>query len=141
MYNYDKNLVPRARELRSNATKQENHLWYDFLRAYPIRCHRQKIMGEYIVDFYCPQAKLVIELDGQHHLEKNQAEYDEERTKYIRAGGYRVIRFSNNMIDTQFASVCEKIDKEIKYRLNEKALLAREGGGAQRRGEPKGETP
>jgi len=80
MYNYDKNLVPRARELRTNATRQENHLWYDFLNRYPVRCHRQKIIGEYIVDFYCPQVKVIIELDGKHHLEKNQAEYDAERT-------------------------------------------------------------
>jgi len=153
--------------MRSNATKQENHLWYDFLRAYPVRCHRQKIIGEYIVDFYCPQAKLIIELDGQHHLERNQAEYDEERTKYLNAGGYRVIRFSNAMVEAQFATVCERIDQEIRQRVaikssprpsatplaNEgglgavpqckaveeagKAPFAREGGGPQGRGEQK----
>ena len=55
MYNYDKNLVPRSRELPTNATRQEKHLWYDFLNTYPVRCHHQKIIGEYIVDFYCPQ--------------------------------------------------------------------------------------
>ena len=68
MYNYNKALVARAREMRSGATKQERRLWYDFLSGYPVRCHRQKIIGSYIADFFCPQAKLVIELDGAHHV-------------------------------------------------------------------------
>ena len=122
MYHYDQNLVPRSRELRAKATRQENQLWYHFLHTYSIRCHRQKIIGEYIVDFYCPQAKLVIELDGKHHLEQHQAEYDAERTKYLEAGGCRVIRFSNDQIDLQFASVCERIDIEIQSRIGAEAI-------------------
>ena len=119
MYNYDKNLVPRARELRTNATKQEKHLWYDFLNTYPIRCHRQKIIGEYIVDFYCPQAKIIVELDGMHHTEKDRAEYDAVRTEFLASGGYLVMRFSNDMVDRQFASVCERIDQVIQERLTQ----------------------
>jgi len=117
MYNYNKSLVSRAREMRKAATRQENRLWYDFLKDYPVRCHRQKIFGNYIADFYCPQAKLVIELDGAQHLEQNQAEYDAERTRYLNACGYHVLRFKNNLIDTQFTLVCENIDQEIHQRI------------------------
>jgi len=121
MYNYNQNLVLRSRELRKQATMQERRLWYDFLSGYPVRCRRQRIIGSYIVDFYCPQAKLIIELDGAHHLEQNQAEYDAERTKFMQAGGYRVIRFGNRQIDTQFESVCAQIDQAIRQHMKETA--------------------
>ena len=61
---HNKALVQNAKALRKNMTKEEKHLWYDFLRTYPIRFLRQKILGKYIADFYCAEAKLVIELDG-----------------------------------------------------------------------------
>jgi len=67
MYNYNQNLIPRAREMRKHAKPQERKLWYDFLSKLPVRCQRQKIIGSYIADFYCPAAKLIIELDGAHH--------------------------------------------------------------------------
>ena len=117
MYHYNKNLVSRSRDMRKQATRQENSLWYDFLRTSAVRWHRQKIMGDYIVDFHCPKAKLIIELDGAHHLEQARGEYDAERTKYLEAYGYRVIRFSNDLIDSQFASVCETIHQEIQRRI------------------------
>jgi len=104
--------------MRKQATPHERRLWYDFLRSYPVRCWRQKVIGSYIADFCCPQAKLIIELDGTHHLEQNQAEYDAERTRYLEACGYHVIRFNNQFVDTQFAFVCEKIDQEIQQRIN-----------------------
>ena len=102
MPEYNKDLVPRSRELRKNATRQEDRLWYGYLRTYPVRCWRQKIIGSYIADFCCSQAKLIIELDGMHHLERSRKEYDAERTKYLEACGYQVIRFSNKSIDSLY---------------------------------------
>ena len=77
----DKKLRLRAAELRKNATMEENHLWYDFLRAYPVQFNRQRIIGEYITDFYCAKARLVIELDGMQHNTEFAMEYDSIRTK------------------------------------------------------------
>ena len=61
---YQGKLIPRAKELRKGATKQENHLWYDFLRGYPMRFQRQKTIDGFIADFYCHVARLVVEVDG-----------------------------------------------------------------------------
>jgi len=108
------NLKERSRELRKDATKQENHLWYDFLSAYPLHFYRQRAIGGYIVDFYCPKAKMVIELDGSQHLEPDAIEYDNERTKYLNAYGLQMLRFPNSMIDAEFDYVCKAIDKAIK---------------------------
>lgn len=66
---YNKELVSIAKTLRKNMTNEENHLWYDFLKVYPIRFYRQKVLGKYIADFYCSKAKLVIELDGAQHYD------------------------------------------------------------------------
>jgi len=83
MLENDSRLRPRARELRKNATKQETDLWYGLLRRRPEQWHRQKIIGEFIVDFYCPKAKLVIELDGMQHYTPQGLVYDEERSAYL----------------------------------------------------------
>jgi len=117
MEDYDKNLTPRAQEMRRNATKQENHLWYDFLRRYPAHVYRQRIIGEYIVDFYCPAAKLVIEVDGGYHLKPAQMEYDLERTEYLNARGLFVLRFRNEKVDRYFEKVCQEIDDMVKERI------------------------
>ena len=69
-YGRNRTLLSNARSLRKEMTKEERHLWYDFLRAYPIRFSRQKVLGKYIADFYCAAAKLVIELDGGQHYEE-----------------------------------------------------------------------
>ena len=111
-YNY--NLIPRAKELRRNATLQENHLWYDFLSTYHVRFQRQKTIGNFIADFYCHQAKLVIEIDGSQHYTDNGLEYDEERTAALNDFGLRVIRFNNNDIDKNFDEVCKSIDEIVK---------------------------
>ena len=66
---YNKHLVPLAKQLRKEMTKEERHLWYDFLRTYPVRFSRQKVLGKYIADFYSAEARLVIEPDGSHHYE------------------------------------------------------------------------
>ena len=69
---YQEKLTPRARELRKKATKQENHLWYDYLKDYPIRFKRQKPISSFIADFYCHAARLVVELDGSQHYDENR---------------------------------------------------------------------
>lgn len=68
-----------AQRLRCNMTKQERHLWYDFLKLLPQQFKRQKVIGRYIVDFYCAGAKLVVELDGSQHFEPQGLEYDARR--------------------------------------------------------------
>ena len=113
----NKDILAFARELRRNMTPQEKHLWYDFLRAYPIKVYRQRIIGNYIADFYCHRARLVIELDGAQHYTLEGKNYDELRTEAIGKYGIKVIRFQNSDIDDAFAGVCYMIDKEIKSRL------------------------
>ena len=113
-YNHNKSLVSIGRVLRKNMTKEERHLWYDFLRGYPIRFIRQKIIGNYIVDFYCAKAGLVIELDGSQHYEHKGLVEDLERTKYLETQGLKVIRIPNNEIHNNFSGVCEFIDNEVK---------------------------
>ena len=110
-------LIPRAKELRKDATPQENRLWYDFLRNYPVKVRRQAVIGGYIADFYCPKAKLVIEIDGSQHFSPDGIRKDSERSQGIETVGCKVIRFSNYEVNTQFDSVCEAIDLEIKARM------------------------
>ena len=113
------NLSDRAKDLRKNMTKQEKHLWYDFLSKHEVRWYKQRIIDNYIVDFYCSRAKLVIELDGSQHYTKDGTEYDNERTNVLREYGIEVIRFSNNEIDTCFDGVCLKIKEIEKKRLSD----------------------
>lgn len=113
-YNHNKSLVNAGRVLRKNMTKEERHLWYDFLRGYPIRFIRQKIIGNYIVDFYCAKANLVIELDGSQHYDEIGITKDQERTKHLESLGLKVIRIPNNEVNNNFKGVCEFIDCEVK---------------------------
>ena len=112
-YNHNKSLVNVGRMLRKNMTKQERHLWYDFLRGYCVRFIRQKIIGNYIVDFYCAKANIVIELDGSQHYDEIGIKKDIERTKYLESQGLKVIRIPNNEVDNNFRGVCEYIDAEV----------------------------
>ena len=112
---YEHELIDRAKQLRKNAIKQENHLWYDFLKDYPMRFQRQKVIGNYIVDFYCHRAKLVIELDGSQHFEANLENYDGVRTGFLEAQGLKVIRIANSDVDRNFESVCEMIGREANF--------------------------
>ena len=114
----NKELTEYARELRHNMTKEEKHLWYDFLKIYPERFLRQKILGKYIVDFYCSAAKLVIELDGSQHFEDKGIAYDKERTDYLEQYGLEVIRIPNNIINKNFEGVCLYIDNIVKERID-----------------------
>ena len=112
-YNHNKSLVNVGRMLRKNMTKEERRLWYDFLRGYPVRFIRQKIIGNYIVDFYCATAKLVIELDGSQYYEEIAIAKDSDRTSYLESQGLKVIRIPNNEVNKNFYWVCEFIDNEV----------------------------
>ena len=113
---HNSQMVPFAKKLRKEMTKEERHLWYDYLRTHPARFTRQKILGKYIADFYSAQAKLVIELDGSQHFETFGMEKDEERTAFLEGYGLKVLRIPNNEIMRNFQGVCEYIDAEIKDR-------------------------
>ena len=99
-------------------TPQELRLWYRFLRVYPVKIYKQRIIGEYIVDFYCASAKLVIEIDGSQHYDEDGEKYDTERTAFLNSLGLQVIRFSNREINCEFQAVCERIDQVIQQRRN-----------------------
>ena len=116
---HNKQLVPLARHLRKEMTKEERHLWYDFLRKYPVRFTRQKVLGKYIADFYCAEAKLVIELDGSQHYQDHNMEKDAERTAFLAGYGLTVIRIPNNEIARNFRGVCEYIDHQVNQSLSD----------------------
>ncbi len=107
-------ILPFARNLRKNMTKEERHLWYDFLRGYSVKFTRQKVLGKYIADFYCAKANLVIELDGSQHYEDESLINDEKRTEYLKGYGIRVIRISNLDVLRNFEGVCTLIDDEVR---------------------------
>ena len=115
---YNKNLVSNAKTLRKNMTKEERHLWYDFLQTYSIKFNRQKVLGRYIADFYSAKAKIIIELDGSQHYDKINIEKDTERTKYLEQFGLTVVRIPNNYVNQHFREVCEYIDNIVKERTN-----------------------
>ena len=110
-------LTPRARELRKNMTPEERHLWYDFLRTYPVRFLRQKVVGGYILDFYCASVKLAVEVDGTQHYAPDQIQYDAERERYLNGWGITVVRVPNTDIRTAFSEVCTKIDQIVQTRM------------------------
>ena len=111
---YNQKLVPYSQKMRKEMTKEESLLWYRFLRKYPLQFRRQYVIGNYIVDFYCHKAKLVVELDGSQHYNPEEKEYDERRTEYFNQNGLRVLRFSNLDVLRNFRSVCESIDTAVK---------------------------
>ena len=111
---YNKSNIPLAKELRKNMTPWERKLWYDYLRYYPVRFQRQKAIGDYIADFYCAKAKLVIELDGGGHYTDDQAEKDAVRTNALESMNLTVLRICNLDIDRNFSGVCEYIDLTVK---------------------------
>ena len=118
---HNKHLVPLAKQLRKEMTKEERHLWYDFLRTHPVRFSRQKILGKYIADFYSAEAKLVVELDGSQHYDNRNAEKDEARTAFLEGYGLTVIRIPNNEVSKNFRGVCESIDAVVQQSLSQKS--------------------
>ena len=112
-------LTTNARALRKNMTKEEKHLWYDFLKTYPVRFLRQKVIDNYIVDFYCHSARLIIELDGSQHYEKKGLLKDKIRTEIIEQRNLTVVRISNNEVNKNFEGVCQYIDIAVKESLRQ----------------------
>ena len=106
-------LVANAQKLRKAMTKEERHLWYDCLKLLPVTVHRQKILGNYIVDFYIASAKMVIELDGSQHYEDVGQRKDSIRNAYLRDIGCTVLRYSNADINQRFRCVCEDLYKHL----------------------------
>ena len=116
MKKYNKDNIPLAKSLRKNMTPWERKLWYEFLKNYPVRFQRQKAIGNYIVDFYCHRAKLVVELDGSQHYTPEEVEKDARRTRYLESLGLQVLRFSNLDVLRRFRVVCEAINLTVQER-------------------------
>ena len=111
-------LTHLSRELRKNQTKEESLLWYNFLRLYKPRFHRQYVIGNYIVDFYCHKAKIAVELDGSQHYDPTAMENDHIRTHTLQEMGITVLRFTNLEVKRNFNEVCEVIDREVQKRAS-----------------------
>ena len=118
---HNKQVVPLAKQLRKEMTKEERHLWYDYLRTHPVRFSRQKVLGKYIADFYSAEAKLVIELDGSQHYEDSNVVKDAERSVFLEGYGLTIIRIPNNEITHNFRGVCEYIDAAVRQSLSQKS--------------------
>ena len=114
MITYKKENIPLAKNLRKNMTPWERKLWYMFLKNYPVRFQRQKAIGNYIADFYCAKAKLIIELDGEGHYKTEKIKQDKERTENLEKYGIKVIRILNSDVDKNFEGVCDFIDLNVK---------------------------
>ena len=110
-------MLANARTLRKNMTPWERKLWYLFLRTYPVKIYKQRIIGPYIADFCCPRARLIVVLDGSQHSTPEGQESDARRCTAFESHGYTILRFPNIEIDRHFRTVCETIDREIKLRL------------------------
>ena len=106
-----------SREMRNHMTREERHLWFDFFRGYPVRVKRQVIFGNYIVDFCCERARVIIELDGGQHYEEEKKKTDLERTRPLERLGYVVMRYSNLDVMRNFSGVTEQIDRVIRQRM------------------------
>ena len=111
---HNPSLTANAKVLRKNMTKEERHLWYDFLKNYPVRFLRQKVIDNYIVDFYCHGARLIIELDGSQHYSDEGQLHDKIRTQKIESRDLVVIRIPNNEINQHFDEVCQYIDHTVR---------------------------
>ena len=113
MKTYTHNLIPRARDLRTNMTEPEKRIWYQCLKQLPYRFRRQRPFGHYIVDFYCASHKLVVEIDGDSHASDGAQVYDAERTAYLQELGLRVVRFSNREVMESLDGVYERLVEEL----------------------------
>ena len=123
MKEYNKENIPLAKSLRKNMTRHEKKLWYDFLKNYDVRFQRQKALGNYIADFYCAKAGLVVELDGSGHYRPMQIIKDAERTSDLEKLGLTVIRICNLDIDRKFNGVCTFIDNTVKQLIEQRIAI------------------
>lgn len=113
---YNKANILLAKNLRRNMTKHERKLWYDFLSNFPVRFQRQKAIGNYIVDFYCAKAALIIEVDGCGHYTDEGIAGDDDRTKSLESMGLNILRITNLEISSNFSGVCQMIEHEVERR-------------------------
>ena len=111
--NNNSRLTANAQKLRTNMTKEERRLWYDCLKKLPVTVNRQKVIGSFILDFYCASAKVAIELDGSQHYEEDGREKDKKRDTYLNERGITVLRYSNRDVNMQFRDVCEDIERHL----------------------------
>mgnify|MGYP000213299770 FL=1 len=116
---YDPRMRERVQELRHKMTPMEKKLWYSFLRTYPVKMYKQRPIRTFVADFYCPLARLVIELDGSQHYTEQGKEYDEQRTAILEQYGVQVLRFTNLDVDRHLDAVCAQIDSTIERRVAE----------------------
>ena len=112
-FKYNKKLVSSAQLLRKEMTREERHLWYDFLKKLPLTVNRQKNIGNYIVDFYIASKNIVIELDGSQHYEEQAYQKDKERDETLFMLGIKVLRYQNTEINKNFNGVCRDILNEL----------------------------
>ena len=118
IYKYNKNLVSNAQTLRKNMTPEEKHLWYDFLKRLPVTVNRQKNIGDYIVDFFIANKRIVIEIDGsQHNMPENKIA-DEKRDNELRKLGITVLRYTNLDVNNRFDTVCKDILKHLDLEIS-----------------------
>ena len=123
MNNYrNEKLSPTARALRKNMTREERRLWYEFLKELPVPVKRQKVIEQYIVDFYIPQARIVIEVDGSQHFEDRGREQDRVRDERLNELGLLVLRYSNADVNLRFREVCEDIWNRLEERTGKPFL-------------------
>ena len=114
---YNSGNLNNAKALRREMTKQEKHLWYDFLKTYPVHFYRQRPIDRYIVDFYCSEAGIVIELDGDQHGEEAAVKYDTLRSEALQKHGLEILRYANHDVTASFEDVCMSIHRAVKERL------------------------
>ncbi|KAF3890461.1 MULTISPECIES: endonuclease domain-containing protein [Nostocales] len=112
---YNPQLVTKAKELRKNLTPAEKKLWQGYLKMFPFRVLRQRPIDRFIVDFYCAELKLVIEVDGESHFTEESRLYDLERTQILGDYGLKVLRFTNEQVMMEFDGVCQQIEEEILF--------------------------
>ena len=119
IYKYNKSLVANARTLRKNMTKEEKHLWYDFLKRLPFTVNRQKNIGDFIVDFFIAEKRVVIEIDGAQHFEPNNKNADKRRDDELLKLGITVLRYSNYEINKNFEAVCNDILNRLSLKASD----------------------
>ncbi len=114
-YTSNKKLTPNAKSLRKNMTEAERKLWYDVLKKFPVTINRQKVIGNYIVDFCCYSKKIIVEVDGGQHYEEEKIKDDEKRTKYLEGLGYKVLRYSNYDVIKNIDGVYEDLSRHLGF--------------------------
>ena len=113
IYKYNENNVESSRKLRKNMTREEKHLWYDFLKKMPCTVNRQKNIGNFIVDFFISKYRIVIEVDGRQHKMPGHEKADKERDSELSMLGIKVLRYTNKDINCRFNEVCKDILKNM----------------------------